>query len=778
MAIIKGVVYFIDTNLNNVLLTDLITTNGDCIIDGEVVRTPTSINFLAFDIFVYNGKDLRGNKDYHLQARLHLLNEVVANITNNERYTVFVKEYIFTNVFLGSEVLLKTPRYYKNDGLIFTPMDEPYPTVKKWSNLLKWKPAELNTIDFYSIKTDENTWNLYVQAPGPEGATRARNTITELFDIKKLCGANEIEYTTSTTTFGDDHIDPTTHKPFQSHTVIEYRFDIILQKFVPLRTRWDKTANPQKHGNFSEVACDIFNNILSPIEPELLFRFQVQQQDIYFEQMRKFHNKVKERLYNKYAHNANFLLELCSGRGGDMHKWIYNGVKNVHGYDISEKNIIECKRRIETSNNQSPHLNNYHFFQGDLNNQLTLDEITKNNPDKFDVVCCHFGIHYFIPTLEKLAKTISSVLLDNGVFVVTFMDAAEVHDLMQNQEIKYKKHNGEIVYYIQQQHDTLRIVLNGNNILGEGSTEYLVDYQELVDVFKKVGLVPVDTQLFKDITCDLRLNVYEKDISNLNRYVVFQKAEVKCHVSSKSTLRNYEYNTDLIDLHINGISAAKVITTHDIIDVINCVEFKYYKNNYPLKTISSFCDIQEVLPDAVFVQDPMTCDLPRRHDLIGKVCFTQYNYTIEKKSADTIETIVKDNWYILLYQNKIVIPKNMCLEQNGEQISMESTMPCLEQNEDTPLLPRSEQISMESQNEDTPLQPRSEQISMESTRPHLDANEKTAEVDSELIRQLRECPKKVTIKELKTILSQLNLKTTGNKDVLVERVLDNVIVKN
>ena len=37
---------------------------------------------------------------------------------------------------------------YHIDGLIFTPLIEPYPTKNKsWKQLFKWKPPELNSID-------------------------------------------------------------------------------------------------------------------------------------------------------------------------------------------------------------------------------------------------------------------------------------------------------------------------------------------------------------------------------------------------------------------------------------------------------------------------------------------------------------------------------------------------------------------------------------------------------------------------------------------------------
>ena len=52
------------------------------------------------------------------------------------------------------------------DGLIFVPMGLPYPKGTKFKELYKWKPAELNTIDFYARKEKPEKgvaiWKLYV----------------------------------------------------------------------------------------------------------------------------------------------------------------------------------------------------------------------------------------------------------------------------------------------------------------------------------------------------------------------------------------------------------------------------------------------------------------------------------------------------------------------------------------------------------------------------------------------------------------------------------------
>jgi SAM-dependent methyltransferase len=556
----SGKIYFIDNNLNRVYKTDLSSSKRkenyfSSIIDGEIVKHENKIHFLAFDVMFYNGVDLRGNEDYKLKTRLNRLNDIVKTINNSNYYNIEMKKFYYTNVFMGSKIIMDTikDKFYANDGLIFTPVNEAYPKKKKWTQLLKWKPSELNSIDFYSVKiSSENgigKWQLYVQGQNKtkdetKGPLHPEKTEKVLFDIEKLCGKTNSQIITYETTFPENTIDPSTDEFYQTNTVIEYKYEN--EKFVPMRTRWDKTVNPRKHGNFSQVACDIWNNIHNPIEKELLFQFTVNSnKDFFFERMRKFHNKVKEYLYNKYCKDIDNLLELCSGKGGDLHKWLYNNVKNVCGYDISEKNILECQRRINSLKNNNI---NTSFYKLDLTKNNSDEIIYNNNQDGFNVVSCQFGIHYFFQSesnVNNIVKILDKSLIDNGYFIITFLDNIKIDNLFENKNIAFYEEDGEIMYLIEREEqkeeqrnlygNKLQITLNGNNILGEGSNEWIINFENFKNLLESKGYKCIETELFENIydTIDKRvpfdtketsLTNCEKNISFLNRYCVFQKS--------------------------------------------------------------------------------------------------------------------------------------------------------------------------------------------------------------------------------------------------------------
>lgn len=785
----NGCIYFADNNMNKVSKTDVKTNTKSSIIDGELVRHDNKVHFLGFDVLCYNGKDLRGDGSFDLKKRLHFLNEIINSLSNSDYYKISAKQYYFGNVFSGAKRILDTvsEKFYENDGLIFTPVNEPYPVVKKWSGLLKWKPAELNTIDFFVKKQDNNKWHLYVQGEMVKQQERSRSLSNPvLFDIEKLCGKEESRVVTYETTFGD-LIDPTTGETYKTDTVIEFRWDKSESKFVPLRTRWDKTVNPKKHGNFCKVACDIWNNINNPVEKDYLLKFYSNtksDKDFFFERMRKFHNKVKEYLYNKYCKDTPKLLELCSGRGGDMHKWMYNNVKSVTGYDISEKNIEECKRRITGKG----HLQNYNFYKLDLTRDDSCEVILKNeNNKRFDVVCCQFGVHYFFESekkLENIIRILESNLKTGGYFVVTFMDNQCLDNLFGGKDSVCYQEKGEIIYTLERQMsggsfgNRLKIALNGNNILSEGSDEWIIDFDNFLEVMKNRGFSCVETELFSNLyNSEMIGELYdcEKHISFLNRYCVFKKCETNdietLPVVKKQFVYNCvptDYNFETIDLHQRNVSVYKITSIYDIVDTINCIEYKYYKNYIENKNLDNIPEITfpeveksfrdlKILYKPVFISDPL--DFSQYQQTKTNIYFTYHKHVVEKKTESVDEEQIEyNNWYIIMYK------QNLLFNQPKQQEIQES-LNCQESKESLNIQEIKELPKQSKQQERGEFQESSkkEELQKQSKQENQDIKKQYDDLKN---------GSKVTLVDLKTLLKRCNLKTSGKKDDLVKRLED------
>ncbi len=525
-----GKVTAIDSNVSKVFATDLETVSfTNCILDAERIHTPTVTRYYIFDIIFHNGIDFRKTEDTErlfLGDRLDKISEILNTIKSTPTCTIELKEYFFYTVFLGSRVLY-TNQKFKVDGLVFVPIHTAYKS--SWPGLYKWKPKSQNTIDFYSENTPgTNDWYLYVKCNSDLKGADCKNQNsktggTMLFDVTAISGVKQ-QVDTFKTSFPRGAVDPTTGLPFVTGTVIEYKFDD--KKFVPIKTRWDKTSNPRKHGNFVNVALDIWNNILNPVELENIVSQVKQMPGKNFENMRLAHNAFKALLYSRFITRGTH-LELCIGRGGDLSK--LKGVTHIAGYDVNSESVKECIKR-----NQSSRVNGT-FECLDLSTPAAGREIqSRNSNKKFDSASCHFAVHYFLEsqnTFNNFINVLNMNLKEGGKFVITYMDSRKLDQLFQDdKKAVYFKEAGAILYYIERvSHNTnsafgnsIEVFLKGEkNILNAGSVEYIVDTEFLKKQFNTNGYKYIEGGPF---TSDVsRLAQHEKDIYNLSHYMVIEK---------------------------------------------------------------------------------------------------------------------------------------------------------------------------------------------------------------------------------------------------------------
>ena len=606
-------VYAINSNANQIFVTDLkspIFVNT--LIDCERTTSKTNVTFHCFDILIHNGIDLRHNQDYLLKERLDLLQNVISTIQSEKYYTVLAKEYIFKDIFVASKLLYSPD---DSDGLVYVPINDPYPLKKKWPGLYKWKPVELNTIDFYSINVSDNIWELYVTQPHQNEKNSTKTQIV-LFDVEKLTGEKTHD-TTFKTTFSKDLQDPSTGITYKSNTVIEYRYDTNLSLFVPLKTRWDKTVNPNKHGNFKDVALDIWNNIHNPVTLDTITKLVIYDKVPYYKTFRYSVKKVKEKLYRTFTKSNSKVLELGCGKGGDTVKCKNGSI--VHGYDIDQNAINECKTKIKGQN----HL----FTQLDLTDKLAHQQVKNNSKLVFDVAFSHFSIQYFFKskeTLDSFIDIIDTNLKTNGSFIISTIDSKKLSQLCNNEAaIHYIGDNKEVLYYITHEPSLKKwgniydMSLNGNNQSMKGLDEYIIDTDFFIEYMKERGYELSNHDFYSEEFNNQNdkqhiLEEYEQDIFNLYRYLIFTKTE---DILLKVTKRFQGLSIDKpIQKPTVVCKAIKMTKITNINQIIDSIQERGYTTKLFNKKITSKQDIITASKDfpipIEFIEEKPSVELP------------------------------------------------------------------------------------------------------------------------------------------------------------------------
>lgn len=293
---------------------------------------------------------------------------------------------------------------YKIDGLIYTPLVQKYTRDQSQIKyqIYKWKPPNKNTIDFYlTIKRNRETNEVQNVFDNTRNTTEAdeQGVTNELVDkvyrigylhVGQVVGGKEKPVLFQKESNGyvchlfvkDGEIRDVEGNVIKDNTVVEfyYNSDFALpneERWIPLRTRFDKTESVikygRKYGNNIQIATKIWNSIRNPITENDIYqlgnestfesqfrkiRTQIdakvvaieQSQNAYYQlrnnmgkNMREFHNWIKSNMIYTYAspqkNKRLKILDYGVGRGGDFMKFFHSRVKMLVGIDIDENGI-------------------------------------------------------------------------------------------------------------------------------------------------------------------------------------------------------------------------------------------------------------------------------------------------------------------------------------------------------------------------------------------------------------------------------------------------------
>jgi SAM-dependent methyltransferase len=317
---------------------DLEWTNT--LIEAEYVvnDTDNDKNLYMYDILFSKGEDVRRRqlidfqKESKAQTRLDILDKFLkspsrkADLSFNETNIIKLKnkKYIQsvrndgTDIFQKAKEIWDTKQFntFNVDGIIFVPKTEYYPMKPgPWFSLFKWKPPQLNTIDFLiKVLKDDNKKDIknpYIEIiTRPDGKKetmlkqyksiqlyctgyktiynsvnhkQTKQKVPVLFNPYDLDEKNSEVYNIVKLFIEDDEKiyanDPITNEKTEIYDdiIVEFSYDDIKEngfKWIPCRFRKDKTnsykSGKEMYGNSKYTADDVFKAIKLPITEEMI----------------------------------------------------------------------------------------------------------------------------------------------------------------------------------------------------------------------------------------------------------------------------------------------------------------------------------------------------------------------------------------------------------------------------------------------------------------------------------------------------------------------------
>jgi SAM-dependent methyltransferase len=215
---------------------------------------------------------------------------------------------------------------------------------------------------------------------------------------------------------------------------------------------------------------------------------------------RKYCNIVKKQLLrdavlflkNTKGFDKINLLDLGSGRGGDIFKWGSLKINRVYGVDPDVSSVEEAINRYKK--NRRKCVSKVSFYKRSATDTgFITDKILHKR--KVNMVSCMFALHYFFENpqlLDKFFSTVSENLCSGGVFIGIAPDSKYILKLLDPED-KYKNPNVLISSNEDQSYNFKIRDKKGDDYFsfkGE-SKEFLIDKTIFIKNAEKFGLKPI-----------------------------------------------------------------------------------------------------------------------------------------------------------------------------------------------------------------------------------------------------------------------------------------------
>lgn len=148
--------------------------------------------------------------------------------------------------------------------------------------------------------------------------------------------------------------------------------------------------------------------------------------------LRHFNNWIKSCLIDKYCQNNATILDLASGKGGDISKWIHKNPAHIVFCDIAKESMKECFKKYHKYMDSVIGT----FIAGDSFNCKMKDLV----PDmKFHISSCQFALHYAFSSFEMASQALENLcgqLLPGGHLIITTINSFKLVELFREQAEK------------------------------------------------------------------------------------------------------------------------------------------------------------------------------------------------------------------------------------------------------------------------------------------------------------------------------------------------------
>ncbi|XP_055952591.1 mRNA cap guanine-N7 methyltransferase-like isoform X2 [Argiope bruennichi] len=161
--------------------------------------------------------------------------------------------------------------------------------------------------------------------------------------------------------------------------------------------------------------------------------------------MRNFNNWIKSMLIKEFTEKIRYeekkyVLDIGSGKGGDLLKWKKGNIDYLVCADIAETSVEQCQQRyVEMKERHKRQRERGYCFDAEF---ITADctkerlkDMYKDSNIEFNIVSCQFAFHYCFESITQartMLQNISECLKPGGYFIGSVPDAYDIRRRLED----------------------------------------------------------------------------------------------------------------------------------------------------------------------------------------------------------------------------------------------------------------------------------------------------------------------------------------------------------
>lgn len=471
------------------------------VIDGELVpvepkkaaRDDFPFKFWAFDVIVAQGTNVASRPFEERILELQLTTSTVGVFTD-AAVKPFVQLTDTDPKVLKAqfdEMYHRKNREYENDGLVLYGLGQPYSKT----SIHKWKPLRQNTIDFLARRPPDSVLGTFpfVDRPGhklyflfvgiaQEQFSRFNLTFCPGYDEmfpphSRSNGYFPVQFPPSDQPYAYLYQHPDTDKREIDGHIIELNIDTSegadgtvfkapkdqgVSHYIDPAPQWnlirirdDREEDLQKgrlFGNNILPAEMNWTNLRDPLTYEMLYQgpggsyFSVAKSGIYTAQT-NYISSAKTDIMSSYVGGRDMVVDLGSGKGQDIGRYLQHHVKAVVMVDADPSALAELVRRKYIWNTRNLGVGQTKtrilvkkasFTDPHQNVSRAIRSFPEYPPKGADGVVCNLAAHYAFATKESMTNFVMlcrALVKPEGLVILLLMDGGQILEKFKKYKI-------------------------------------------------------------------------------------------------------------------------------------------------------------------------------------------------------------------------------------------------------------------------------------------------------------------------------------------------------